>query len=451
MALLEKTARGMKKRTLVRIMCYVFVSFVAVTGFCIKGFSLAKKYETQLEYTYQRGVSELSEHMDSINTALIKGMYSGTAKGFSEYSMNLWSEASAAKTALSQIPSTSNELDKTYEFLSQVGNYALSLSDKVADGGILSDDERATLSELTRYSGEMKQAVADMVDEINTTNAWTIELKNAVEQNGNEDPSALYEGLKGIEESLTDYPTLLYDGPFSSHILQSEAQLLKNKEETGRDDARSVAEKMCGNQLYYSHDENGAIPCYVFNGDTTVAAVTKQGGYCSYFINSREIGEQTLSPEEALERAREYMSGLSLGDFKDSYYEVSEGICVVNFAYFENPVVYYTDLIKVGIALDNGEAVMFGAQGFIMNHTDRGVRNAKMTAEKAESVLSPLLKVKSCSLAVVPLNSRAERLCYEFLCDGENGDQLLVYINADTLSQEDIKLLVKTDSGTLTL
>ena len=40
MALLEKTARGMKKRTLVRIM-YVFVSFVAVTGFCIKGFSLA--------------------------------------------------------------------------------------------------------------------------------------------------------------------------------------------------------------------------------------------------------------------------------------------------------------------------------------------------------------------------------------------------------------------------
>ena len=113
--------------------------------------------------------------------------------------------------------------------------------------------------------------------------------------------------------------------------------------------------------------------------------------------------------------------------------------------------MYYTDLIKVGIALDNGEAVMFGAQGFIMNHTDRGVRNAKMTAEKAESVLSPLLKVKSCSLAVVPLYSRAERLCYEFLCDGENGDQLLVYINADTLSQEDIKLLVKTDSGTLTL
>ena len=52
---------------------------------------------------------------------------------------------------------------------------------------------------------------------------------------------------------------------------------------------------------------------------------------------------------------------------------------------------------------------------------------------------------------MIPSNAREPLLCYEFLCDTDQDDEILVYVNAHTLAEEELLILLKTDGGTLTL
>ncbi len=42
-------------------------------------------------------------------------------------------------------------------------------------------------------------------------------------------------------------------------------------------------------------------------------------------------------------------------------------------------------------------------------------------------------------------------MCYEFLCRGQNDEQVLVYINSETGMEEQILILIETDNGTLAI
>ena len=44
-----------------------------------------------------------------------------------------------------------------------------------------------------------------------------------------------------------------------------------------------------------------------------------------------------------------------------SYYETADGICTVNYAASQDGILLYPDLIKIGIALDNGAVVFYDA------------------------------------------------------------------------------------------
>ena len=111
----------------------------------------------------------------------------------------------------------------------------------------------------------------------------------------------------------------------------------------------------------------------------------------------------------------------------------------------------YTDLIKVGVALDNGQIVEFDARGYLTNHTARELGKPKISEEAARKAVSPSLKIEQTGLALIPTAGLHEVYCYEFLCTGKNGEKLLVYIGADTGVEEQILLLLITENGTLTM
>ena len=58
---------------------------------------------------------------------------------------------------------------------------------------------------------------------------------------------------------------------------------------------------------------------------------------------------------------------------KESYYVINNNICTINYAYVQDGAVCYSDLVKVGVALDSGEIVSFSATGYLMNHHTRSV------------------------------------------------------------------------------
>ena len=54
-------------------------------------------------------------------------------------------------------------------------------------------------------------------------------------------------------------------------------------------------------------------------------------------------------------------------------------------------MICYPDLIKVSVALDNGGIVEYDASGFLMNHTERDLAAASLTADEARENVSPYL------------------------------------------------------------
>ena len=135
---------------------------------------------------------------------------------------------------------------------------------------------------------------------------------------------------------------------------------------------------------------------------------------------------------------------------KETYYLKQEGIVTINYAATQNDVVMYPDLIKVKVALDDGEILGMETTGYLNNHTERDVSKIRITKEQARKSLNKDIEIQSEGLAVIPTEWQTEILCYEF--KGKVDDrEFLVYINADNGREEDILIITNTPNGTLTM
>ncbi|MBR2489742.1 MAG: germination protein YpeB, partial [Clostridia bacterium] len=111
--------------------------------------------------------------------------------------------------------------------------------------------------------------------------------------------------------------------------------------------------------------------------------------------------------------------------------------------------VCYTDLLKVGVAMDDGQIVLYEASGYLTNHRNRTFKTPDYSEEDALKVLSEKLNVNSISMTLIPTDFATEVRCYEFACTSKDGQEILVFINAETLKEENVLILLKSDGGTL--
>ena len=67
----------------------------------------------------------------------------------------------------------------------------------------------------------------------------------------------------------------------------------------------------------------------------------------------------------------------------------------------QDNVIMYPDLIKVKVALDNGEVLGIETTGYLNNHVEnRDISNIKITEEEAKKDLNTDLEIISSGLAV---------------------------------------------------
>lgn len=438
-----------------RIISFLTAVIVAVGISAALNMNSSEQYKRSFEQNMTRNVEDLSAEIDNIKNTLYKGMYAGTPEMMTQLSSKLWSDASTAKSSLAQLPVAELHLENTYKFLSQVGNFSKSLAERYSEGETLSADDRKSLQTLSEYADRLSENMWKVEQRI--TNGELSFEKAITEVQGtenNEEPSYITEGFTDFEEGYDNYPTLIYDGPFSDHILEKEPEMLKEATGVTLPDALKKAEKACGTTgLTHSdsNDEQGKMPSYIFTKDNTTIAVTKNGGYLSYMLGDRKVPTRSLTALEAVGKAKEYLTMLGINHITDTYYEISGNVCTVNFAGTENDIIMYTDLIKVSVAMDNGDILSFDGRGYITNHKKRNLSEPKITAEQARKKISTELIVTDTSLAVVPSAGTNELYCYEFHCTSPDGRQMLVYINADTGKEEQILLLEISENGTLTV
>lgn len=444
----------MSKRNFVRIITFVLALFLVAFSCAVRNKKSYKDVSLKLENTYIEAIESLASSTDNINTTLKKGIYAGSPKMLSELSSKLWHDSSIAKSALSQLPMGDNQLEKTNKFLSQVGNYAVSISEKASNGEGLSLEEYTNLAALSNFSDELKTEMWELETKIQSGQIKLNEVYSDMNSYDESKPPQVYEGFTSMEEGFENYPTLIYDGPFSDHITQKQPLMIQGKVAVSQEQAIATAAKACNvdsQMLNAEADENSTMPSFRFGGENTTVSVTKAGGLLSYMLKSRKIGEPTLSVNDALSTANIYLQSLEINNMITTYYETYGDICTINFAGALGDKTVYTDLIKVSVALDNGEILGFDARGYIVNHFEREDTPPSKTVDEAKEVISPLLTINKSKLAIIPSKGLDEVLAYEFNCTSRNGTNVLVYVNADTLEEEQILLLYITENGVLTV
>jgi germination protein YpeB len=399
-------------------------------------------------------LEELSESADNINSTLEKQLYAGTAEQQSKLANKLYSEASAAKAAMAQLPTEELSLENTYKFLSQVGSYAKSIAEKSADGEEISDDEYDNLKLLHEYSQNLSDDMWALEESVSSGEIDINKISDNYISGGYS--SSFDDGFSDFEESFEEYPTLIYDGPFSDHIMKKTPIMTQNAEKISYDKAlerASMALGISSVDLVNVIEESGKMPSWIFSDkdESVSCAVTKQGGFISYFIKSRQPTSAAISVEDAVDKAENFIYDSGYSNMKVTYYEREGNVVTVNFAYYIDEITCYTDLMKVSVAMDDGEILGFEASGYIVNHQKRVFPTDTISILECEKKLSPLLTCESKSKVLIPSDGENEIYCYEYLCKTEDDREVLVYINAVTGKEEKILILLKNESGTLTI
>lgn len=424
----------------------ISVLLCLVTVFAMVQYKKAKELSYQRDLEYSRVFSELTQYVDDLEITLLKGQIVSTPLQMAKLSSDLYGQASAAKANLALLPLKGKNLERTSEFLSQVGEYASCISKKMLHGKALSQKEISTMQQLCKYAGKLKKGLDRMLLEINDGRISFSD--NVLPEIYGGGITAMAKELEQLEEEFHNYPSLIYDGPFSQHLSLKEAVFVKGKSQITQNQAKKRAAELLGDEKTEVAEIGGKLPSYSIKNKNGVAEYTKQGGVLLLLMKDRQAGAENISVDNAKKRAANFLEENGFSDMRESYYEKTDGSIVINYAYQQDGYTVFSDLVKVKVALDNGEITGFESRGYIMNHTYRIIPEQVITMEDAFKNINAELHILDTALAVIPTEDGKEANCYQI--KGIVSDKhFLIYVNTQTGETEDVQILLESDNGTL--
>ena len=420
------------------------------------------EYVIQTENQYNLAFYELIDYIDDVENYLAKSIVSSSAENGAKTLMHVWREANLAQVYLSQLPISSNELANTSKFLNQVSEYSYSLATKCINNEKLTDEELNNLQNLYDYSTNLTVTLEQLLNDMGSGNiSWkelTKDTDTALAQQVDNLSGASFSNL---DKNFGEYEGLIYDGAYSEHIESAEKKGLTGNE-ISEEEAKNIVKEFVGNERIEEINsngliENGNIVVYDFSikikdGDSNnpmSISISKTGGHIVLMNYNREITEEKMSQEEANNKGKEFLESRNFANMKETYYLKQGNAVTINYAYEQNGVVVYPDLIKLKIALDNGEILGIETSGYLNNHEERNIPAAKISEEEAKQNLNKNLEITSSGLAIIPTEWKTEIFCYEF--KGKVNDKdFIVYINAENGREENILVIIDTPNGILT-
>lgn len=436
---------------------WIATTAIAIIIAVILGYNLfnqKKSYAITKENDNNMAFYQVVGYVQNVKTYLAKSMVSKSAEHGAEILTHVWREANLALSYLGMLPIESQELENTEKFLNQVSEYSYALSRKNIDGSGLTDEDINKIKELYNYSNDLSNTLNEMADELNNGTLKWSDLMNNTEGSDIAEVST----FDVIEENFHEYTGLIYDGAFSEHITSSDKKGLTG-DEIDEEDAKKKAEDFIGKDKIKEtksngYVENGSIPVYRFemithDNKTIGISISKKGGHVVFLNYNRDVNEEKITEQDAVQKGKEYLAEKGFKDMQETYYMKDNGFITVNYAYKQNDVVIYADLIKVKIALDNGEVIGLETTGYLNCHYDRNIPKNKISIEDARKHLSDKIQVTSEGLAMIPTEWKTEKFCYEFKGKIEDVD-FIAYINAESGEEEDILIVTNTPNGTLT-
>lgn len=446
----NKNLKGINKIWSAITILLIILSIILAVNLYNKNVS----YATVVENDSNQSLYEIVDRVQNTKIYLAKALISKDATHGLKTLSHVWREANLAMCYLVMLPIESQEIENTEKFLNQVSEYSYSLFNKNMNGEDLTDEDIAKIEELYNYSNDLSNTLTEMLNELNNGTLNWEDLKNNTEES---DISQI-NNFNIVEENFHEYTGLIYDGAYSEHLTNNERRGLTG-EEISEEQAKQVAEEFVGKEKIKETKnngfvENGNIPVYRFeittNEDKIIGiSISKKGGHIVFMNYDRDIIGENITEQEAIQKGKEYLSSKGFENMQETYTLRNSGFITVNYAYKQGDIIVYPDLIKVKIALDNGEIIGIESMGYLNNHYNREIVTPVISKEDATKNISKNVQCEVKGLSIIPTEFNTEILCYEI--KGKVNDiEFLTYINAENGKEEDTLILINTENGTLT-
>lgn len=425
----------MLKKHSTPIIWLLLVALAVAVALALWQFREAKAAEITVRAGRERAYYSALDSLTNLEADLSKAL---VASGPGQHALLLGrvsSLAGAASENLSALPAAYGADESGLKFLGQTADYAQTLAAAAAEGRTLSETDVRQLSQLMQKSGELRR-----------------HLENG--EGFAYDAPSEEQKLSGIE-----YPSLLYDGPFSDGVRQGVPRGLSGEEITSEQAVEAGRAFLGAARAQRASDMQGPIPCWGVSaetdGVTITLQVTRQGGKILWMAPETAGFETKMSVESCVARARKFLESHGFGEMEPSFTQQYDGLAVISFAAVQDGVTLYPDLVKAQVRMDTGEVVGLEANNYWMNHTERENLAPQVDEQQALRAVSGRLTVSGSRLCVIPVDDgldsgKTEKLCWEFA--GEwNGSRYFVYIDAETGEEEKVLKVVAGNGGTLTI
>jgi germination protein YpeB len=441
--------RGTDRRQGRLILVAAVTALTVLAAAVITGMTLINgenlRHRTSLENTYQRSVYTMTDTVGNLEVNLSKLMVAGSSVESYKLINDTLALAEIAEASLSQLPLPRESTQKTGKYFNQVADWCRSymtaiLVKKPTEAYL---DQAETLYIAAR---NINENLRDMTEKLTDT-----PILSAV-GDGRLLTLDLNLSFKDMEAHTVEYPELIYDGPFSDGK-KTRYKALEGLENIGEAEAVGIATALFSleNPAVLGVTA-GKLDLYEIQGtergvDSTVS-VSASGGRVICYNRYRRVRKAELDDKTAGEKAVAFAERLGYQSLKPVWYNDDRAVAYVNLAPVVNDVTYYTDLVKVKVALDDGEVLGLEATGYCMRHCVRAL-TPTISEKTAKSLVSKKLTVENVRLALIP-DGETEAFCFE-VHGGYKGLDYFVYVDAHDGHQVDVLRVVDSDQGALVM
>lgn len=415
---------------------------VLVTGTVIINYESTNR-KNGLDNMYSAAFYDLSDSANNIEVNLSKLMIANGKKESVTVINDTTAQAELASSSLSRLPLEPENIEKTVKFYNQVGDWCRSYAAAIIDGADTAfyRDQAETLYIAARNINESLKDISAKSDGKPISECVGDDRLLAFDMNLS---------MSDVENNSVEYPELIYDGPFSD-AKKYDFRALDGMEEVGAERAAEIAAEKVGlTDVEFIGETAGKTQVYELqgkiSGDDAHVSVTKKGGVIIGFDRTKSVGKVVLTREEASAKADDYAARLGYENLEPVWYNAENGVGFVNLAPIADGVTYYPDLVKVKVALDDGEILGAEATGYCSGHYDRNLKPT-ISEKTALSLISDKIAVEKVSLAVIPYKE-TERFCYE-IYGSYKGLDYFVYIDAATGEQADVLRVIDSEQGSM--
>lgn len=433
---------------------------VLTVGIIGVGYWGYKEYEDKnallihAENSYQRSFHELSYYMDLLHDKIGTSLAMNTSERLSPQFVDIWRLTSQALNDVGQLPLSLVPIHETEEFLANIGDFTYRTSIRNLDDDPLTDEEVEKLEHLYKEAGEVKDNLRQMQHTALSNNLRWMDVELALATNEGKEDNIIIDGFETVNKQLDEFS----ETDVGNDMFQQTTNKERYKDVKGKTYSKQDILKFSKDLFSIQNDdelkieksgEGATIPTYTvsYHDDEKIYMdITEQGAHPISLLIDREVKEPTLSLNEGLMNAEDYLKQFDYKQMSLVQSQQYDGVGVYSFLYEEEDVRIYPDELMVKVALDDGEIIGFNAEAYLMNHQKRSIPDVKLTLEEAREHVNEEVNIQEEHISLIENNLDEEIITYEFL--GTMHDETYrIFINADNGMEEKVEKLTGTETN----